>query len=93
MYEEIEKKTEQAISNNYYGQEKEIVNIGKKFEQGGCETYYVQEKQGVDKANQIYEIERLATPDDYNNEALYEEMTALYYVCINIKFLENIGPS
>ena len=45
------------------------------------ENYYVQEKGNFDKTNQVYEIERLATPDDYNNEALYEEMTARYYVC------------
>ena len=58
-------------------------NLVKKPEQGSSENYYPQEKQKqqLDSANQLYEIERLATPDDYNNEALYEEMAALYYVC------------
>ena len=58
-------------------------NLVKKPEQGSSENYHVQEKQKqqLDSANELYEIERLATPADYNNEALYEEMTALYYVC------------
>lgn len=58
-------------------------NVEKKAQQEDVcsENYYVQEKGNSDKTNQVYEIERLATPDDYGNEALYEEMTAHYYVC------------
>ena len=55
-------------------------NVGEKSQQGNSENYYVQEKGNFDKANQVYEIERLATPDDYGNEDLYEEMTARYHV-------------
>ena len=57
-------------------------DVGEKTQQENVynEDYYVQEKGNSDKANQVYEIERLATPSDYGNEALYEEMTARYYV-------------
>ena len=60
-------------------------DIEKKTQQKNVysENYYVQEKGNSNnlKTNQLYEIERLATPDDYGNEALYDEMTAHYFVC------------
>lgn len=55
-------------------------DVEKKIEQPVSENIYEQDRQALDTANQLYEIERLATPDDYGNEALYEEMTARYYV-------------
>ena len=57
-------------------------DMGNRRQQGSSDNYKASEKENFDMANQAYEIDRLATPDDYANEALYKEMTARYYVCI-----------
>ena len=72
MYEEVEKKPGQESNEEYYIQANQHID-------STDHTY--ETEQYIDNANQTYEIDRLATPDDYNNEALYEEMTARYYVC------------
>ena len=85
MYEDIEKKPGQESNGNYYVQDNRHVdnaNQTYEIEQYNDRTNQTYEiEQHINSANQTYEIERLATPDDYNNEALYEEMTARYYVC------------
>lgn len=70
LYEDVEKKPGQESNENYYVQDNRHVD-------NANQTYEIE--QYNDRANQTYEIDRLATPDDYNNEALYEEMTARYY--------------
>ena len=38
------------------------------------------------KPTDTTEPDRVATPDDYDNEALYEEMSARYYVSIVVQY-------
>jgi len=38
------------------------------------------------KPTDATEPDRVATPDDYDNEALYEEMSARYYVSIIVQY-------
>ena len=68
--------------HNYCCLEYTYEDMGSKPQQGNTDNHKTLEKGNFETENQVYEIDRLATPGDYGNEALYEEMTARYYVRI-----------